>query len=264
MTAPPFRRRGLLAQVGRHMWEQWRQADIPLVLGLPNEQYNKAVLHWRPLFPLTWLIRPLRPESLLARRLRFPALARIGVLGWLWNALWDGWSRGSAHVRVRELQQAGPEIDLLWRNCRDGIAFSVIRDSAWLNWRYFAAPHYRYRVVLAERKEQPVGYAVYRVKRGTGPVLGFIPEIFHDPDDREAGRSLMAEVLRRMKAERVEAVATLAVPKTTWYHAWRRAGFLFSWGSFSVECAILDPALTLEQISRPQGWHLVGGDFDVI
>lgn len=264
MTAPPFRRRGLLAQVGRHMWEQWRQADIPLVLGLPNEQYNKAVLHWRPLFPLTWLIRPLRPESLLARRLRFPALARIGVLGWLWNALWDGWSRDSAHVRVRELQQAGPEIDLLWRNCRDGIAFSVIRDSAWLNWRYFAAPHYRYRVVLAERKEQPVGYAVYRVKRGTGPVLGFIPEIFHDPDDREAGRSLMAEVLRRMKAERVEAVATLAVPKTTWYHAWRRAGFLFSWGSFSVECAILDPALTLEQISRPQGWHLVGGDFDVI
>lgn len=264
MTAPPYRRRGLLARVGRHTWDQWQSAGIPLVLGLPNEQYNRAVLQWQPLFRLAWMIRPLRPERLLARRLKLPALSRVRIFGSLWNSLWDGWSRGSAQVRVRELEQAGAEVDLLWRNCYGAFDFSIVRDSAWLNWRYFAAPHHRYRVVLAEREEQPVGYVVYRVEQGTGRRFGFIPEIFHDPEDGEGLRVLITEVLRRLRAEGAEAVATLAVPNTVLYRTFRRAGFLFSWGSFSVECALFDQRLTMALLRRPEAWHVAGGDFDVV
>lgn len=264
MTAPPYRRRGLLARVGQHTWEQWRSAGIPLVLGLPNEQYNRAVLQWQPLFPLAWMIRPLRPERLLARRLKLSALSGAGILGTLWNGVWDGWNRGSARVAVRELEQAGPEIDRLWRNVCGAFDFSMIRDRAWLNWRYFAAPHYQYRVVLAEREEQPVGYAVYRLEQGTGRRFAFIPEVFHDPGDGEGLLALISEVLRRVRAEGAEAAVTLAVPNTVLHRAFRRAGFLFSWGSFSVECALFDHSLTMGLLRRPEAWHITGGDFDVV
>ncbi|HWP03806.1 MAG TPA: GNAT family N-acetyltransferase, partial [Gemmatimonadaceae bacterium] len=40
MTHPRFRRRGILSQVGRQLFRNWRDAGVSLVLGLPNEQWG--------------------------------------------------------------------------------------------------------------------------------------------------------------------------------------------------------------------------------
>lgn len=266
MTAPPFRRRGLLTQVGRRLFNLWREAGVSLVIGLPNEAWGSrtAALGWMPLFPLKWLVRPLLPENLLARRLGISGLARLRLLGHLWNAVWDRPQRRGAALRFREPREAGPEIDLLWRNCRDSIATSVVRDRAWLSWRYLAAPHRRYHLLLAEREGQPVGYAVYCVEERSGRRFGFIPEILAARRDREALDALVSETAARLHAAGADWAATLAVPNTRLYRAFRRAGFLFSWGAFRVECVPLDVSLSLTGLRDLKAWQLVGGDFDVI
>src|SRR5258706_11274886 len=92
MTAPEFQRRGLLGSVGRHVYETWRAAGVPFVIGLPNERWGSraGALGWEPLFSLQWLARPLRPEAILARRLEWPAPARLTALGVLWDGIWRG------------------------------------------------------------------------------------------------------------------------------------------------------------------------------
>ncbi len=167
MTAPEFQRRGLLGSVGRHVYDAWRAAGVPFVLGLPNERWGSraGALGWQPLFSLQRLVRPLRPEAILARRLKQPALARLTPIGGLWNAIWRMRSRGDGALRVRAVDRAGPEFDQLWQRCGAGVPVSVIRDSAWVNWRYLDAPAFAYRVLLAERDRQPVGYAAYRVEQ---------------------------------------------------------------------------------------------------
>ena len=40
MTAPAFRRRGLLTEVAARAYEAWRDAGIAFVIGLPNQQWG--------------------------------------------------------------------------------------------------------------------------------------------------------------------------------------------------------------------------------
>jgi hypothetical protein len=48
------------------------------------------------------------------------------------------------------------------------------------------------------------------------------------------------------------------------YQTFRRAGFLFSWGSFTVQFVPLAPDLPSNILRNPQSWNMAGGDFDVI
>ncbi len=88
-TDPDFRRRGILTAGASAAHQAWSAAGFALVLGLPNEQWGSRVpaLGWRPLFPLKWCIRPLRPERLVARRLGLPVLGRLAFAGRLWRSL---------------------------------------------------------------------------------------------------------------------------------------------------------------------------------
>ena len=266
MTAPEFQRRGLLGSVGRHVYDTWRATGVPFVLGLPNERWGSraGALGWQPLFSLQWLVRPLRPEATLARRLKLPALARLTPIGGLWNALWRMRSRGDAALRVRAVERAGPEFDQLWRSCGAAVPVSVIRDSAWVNWRYLDAPAFAYRVLLAERDLHPVGYAAYRVEQHPGGRAGYIAELFAGRGDARGRAGLIEHTLAALHAEGADNAITLAIPGTALYRSLRRAGFLRVRGAFSVQIVQLDPALPMDLLRDPQSWEMAGGDFDVI
>ncbi|HYF62089.1 MAG TPA: GNAT family N-acetyltransferase, partial [Herpetosiphonaceae bacterium] len=90
MTDPGFRRRGLLTSVGGHAYQCWRRAGVGFVLGLPNDKWGSrtGALNWEALFGLRWLIRPLRPEAIAARRVGRAARG-LAALGGLWNIAWD-------------------------------------------------------------------------------------------------------------------------------------------------------------------------------
>ncbi len=266
MTAPEFRRRGVLTHVGRFIYDTWRDAGIPFTLGLPNEQWGSRTkaLGWEALFPFRWLIRPLRPATLLAHRLGVPALARLRPLDTVWNRPWDRFVKPDPTVSIESVRQAGPDFDRLWEACAPEIKVSVVRDSQWVQWRYLSAPSQHYRVLLARRAQQPVGYLAYRIKDTPQVKLGFIADLFTPPTERKGRATLLDRVLLRMQAEEVDAVFTLAIPKTPLYRTFRGAGFVFSRGAFSVQMVPLAPDLPMEMFRNPENWHLAGGDFDVV
>jgi hypothetical protein len=266
MTAPEFQRRGLLSVVGRVVYDTWRAAGVPFVIGLPNQRWGSrsGALGWQPLFPLQWLVRPLRPEAILARRLKRPALASLAWLGVAWNSFWILWQPRDAAFVTRSVERAGPEFDQLWQRCSADTPVSVVRDQAWVNWRYLDAPALGYHVLLAERDGQPVGYAAYRVEAHAAGVAGFVAELFAASADAPARRTLIAETLAALRAAGADNAVTLAVPGSPLERDLRGAGFLYSRGAFGVQIVPLDPALPLDLLRDPQSWNLAGGDFDVI
>jgi Acetyltransferase (GNAT) domain len=266
MTAPEFQRRGLLSVVGRQVYDTWRAAGVPFVIGLPNERWGSraGALGWEPLFQLQWLARPLRPEAILARRLRLPLLARLTPAGAVWNAFWHLRLRRDPAVRVRPVERAGPEFDQLWQRCAADAAASVVRDSAWVQWRYLDAATYDYRVLLAERDGQPAGYAAYRVESHAKGTAGFVAEIFAAQADTSARRTLIAETIAALRTAGADNAVTLAVPGSSLERDLRDGGFLYSRGAFSVQIVPLDPNLPLDLLRDPRNWSMAGGDFDVI
>jgi hypothetical protein len=266
MTDPDFRRRGLLTSVGAVAYERWRAAGVSVVLGLPNDKWGSrtGALNWQPLFGLRWLIRPLRPEAIAARRMGL-APGGLAALGGLWNIAWDRGLRAEPGLSVTMVGRAGAAFDQLWARCRDSLALSVVRDSAWVNWRYLAAPGQAYRVLLAERDGAAAGYIAYRLERGGGRPWGMIAELTTIPGDEAARRTLLGRAVAHLRAAGAEAIATLAIPGSALERSYRRAGFVFGRpGAFTVQYVPLATGVPAAVFRDPDGWALAGGDFDVI
>jgi Acetyltransferase (GNAT) domain len=266
MTAPEFQRRGLLSQVGTHTYTTWQAAGIPMVLGLPNERWGTraAALGWEPLFKLQWYLLPLSPARLLARHLRLPTMERLHWADWLWTGLWAWARRPGAAVQVMPISEAGEVFDRLWQHSRGDYGFSVRRDARWVNWRYLSAPEPGYRVLLASRDGQPIGYAAYRLETAAHRKVGMLADLFTPRADGGARRSLLAHVLHDLRAAGAESVATLAIPASPVAQTLRAAGFLVGRWGFVVQCVLLDPRLAVADMRDPQLWSLAGGDFDVV
>lgn len=266
MASPDYRRQGLLSTVGRFTYDRWQEAGVPFVIGLPNEQWGSRAerLGWQKLFPLQWLIRPLAPQRALARRWRLPLLARFDLAGRWWNAIWNRQLRPDPAVRVSEVDYAGAAFDALWQRCGATVLFSVVRDSGWVNWRYLEPPAFTYHVLLAERDGRPAGYLAYRLDRDGERSVGFIAELFTLANDEGARATLLRTAVHRLHCAGAELVAALAVPETTLHSSFRRAGFRFSWGAFTVQLVPLAPDLPLVEMQERKNWVIQGGDFDVV
>lgn len=263
MTAPEHRRRGLLTEVVRRAHEAWRVAGIPLVLGLPNEQWGSRTraLEWRPLFRLRWLTFPLRPAAILRRRYGAFLAAGLGPLAAAWLRRPAG---PDPAVTVRAVERAGPSFDALWERLRETASLSVRRDASWVGWRFLAAPDPGYRVLLVEREAGPLGWSAVRVDRSRGHAAGLIADLVADASDPGAGRRVIDATLSALAAEGAETASALAVEGTGRHLRLLERGFLGRSHGFAVHAVVLDPRVDTVALGRAEAWDIAGGDFDVI
>ena len=265
MTAPEFRRRGLLTRVASQAYAQWREAGIAFVMGLPNEQWGSRAdaLGWQTLFPLQWMVRPLRPEAMLARRLRAPILDRARIPAALWNRFWQARVREDPSVHLERVCEADEAFDELWSTVEPGWALSTVRDRRWVEWRFLKSPTRTYSVTLARRRGRPVGYIAHALSGTEERPSAHLAELQTAPADTATRDTLMGALLRSLCASRVQAVSCLAIPGTPNFQWLRRCGF-FPRQSFLIRAVPLREDLPWDLMRNPSHWNLSGADFDVI
>jgi hypothetical protein len=264
MTAPAFRRRGLLTKVAARAYDEWRDAGVAFVIGLPNQQWGSrtVALGWRELFPLQWLARPLRPEALLARRVGLPALRQIRMFGAAWNRFANRNLARHADIEVTESVGAGMEFDAIWERCRGDTAFSAVRDAAWIERRIMSSPARKYQVLVAHQRNVPTASLTYSLNRGDGRTTAQLTELLAAEGDTASRGALLLELLRRLREHDADLVYTLAVPGTPLFAWFRSAGFLRG-PSFGVQLVPLATDVPYERLRDPRAWRLTGADFDV-
>jgi Acetyltransferase (GNAT) domain len=265
MTAPQFRRRGLLTQGVARAFTEWQAHGIAFTLGLPNERWHSrtAAAGWQPLFALQWLVRPLRPEVFAARRFGMPWLRRTTIL----TRVWRGWLRDrpsrDPQIEFHEVMRADGSFDRLWDRCRSDAPFSVVRDSAWVQWRFLSSPARKYQVVVACRGGAAAGYRVIHIAKTQHKTSAFLAELVAPDGDEAAQDSLLAEAVATADHAGADVLATLAVPGTRLHRSLRRAGFLRG-PAFGVHVVPFAPSLSLDRLRRPENWRLSGAEFDVV
>jgi hypothetical protein len=266
MTASAFRRRGVFTATAKHLFDTWREAGIALCYGLGNDHAwgsRAKELGFERGLTLQSLIRPLRLERVLARRTGVRSLARLESLGRLWNRYWDRDASRDSTIAIRALAAPTHELDRIWDNGAQHLGTSLVRDLAWVRWRYGGHPNRVYHLTLAERRGAPVGYGVYRAMRDDGRTTVSIPEVFA-PGDDAAMAALVRDFVRRALDENADSIATLAVPGSPVHRAFRKAGFVFSRGGWPIDVLRLDPTIQRVRLLDPGSWWLTGADFDVI
>lgn len=263
MVDPDHRRQGILTSLVKSAHQVWQDEGAVCVMALLNEQWGslREKLGWKKSFSLKWHIRPLRLEQIALRRLGVP-ISTPAPLSWLWNRYWQRFLQPDNGVVVEVVSQAGEAIDELWERLNGNWPHSIVRDAAWINWRYLSAPDRPYRVLLARRNGRTVGYIVYWLQSFPGGQAGIVADFLYA--DGGARDSLTAAVLEQLQAVGAETMIGLAVPGTAQSDDLRRIGALFSWGAFDLWILPLDDAAPFKLLEQPVNWLMHGGDFDVV
>lgn len=249
-TDPGWRRRGIFPRLELENEEQAAADGAPVTLTFPN-----AASH--PIFtgPLGWVDLPRR--RLWARPLRAGALVRYALgrpgaeRGSLRPASVEARTYGP--VRVEPVTRFGPEADELWRASSAPYGSHVIRDAAFLNWRYADSPR-DYRMFAAYRDGQLRGVAIMGHTYRHGVSAGFLADLVAPPEAAREARAL----LRRCLAEVAAADAFVALPPPAQRGAFLSLGFAPANRVIRFIGKVLRSGGAL-----PAGpWHFTLGDFD--
>jgi hypothetical protein len=271
MTHPDHRREGMLTQLGGGLYGHWRSHAVPLIIGLPHPGWGSRAwaLGYREVLKLQWLSRPLRPLAMLAGKLKSGIRGQgSGVSGRRQALAPDPWplipATGGSGVRIARRQRAGSEFDELWSLVGAAYENCVVRDAAWVQWRFLDAPGGVYSVLLAERGERPCGYIAYRLVNAGGRLIGRVADLFSHPADADAARVLLRSALAHLRRHGADSVAALVAAGSALHAQLRRQGFVFARGEYSASFIPLDDKIELSRLRDPRRWLMTGGDFDVV
>lgn len=250
-THPAYRRRGIFPKLEQVNEERAAEQGSGVTLTFPN-----AASH--PIFvgPLGWEDLPKR--RLWARVLRPSAvprylLRRPGPEGGLGEAVAVPRRRGG--IRVEPLTSFGPDADVLWRAAAPAYHDHVVKDAAYLNWRFAEAPR-EYRCFGAYRGETLVGIAVLGYAYRHGVSGGFLADLIAPAHERAAVAALLRRALEDVRGG-ADALIALPPPPRAHRMAFLQSGFLPTHKSIRF----------IGKRLRPEGrldgpWHFALGDFD--
>jgi hypothetical protein len=215
------------------------------------------------LFPLQWLVRPLRPEVFAARRFGVPWLRHASVVSRVWRLWLADRLPEDPEVEFRQVAHAGDAFDRLWTRCVADAVFSAVRDASWVQWRFLSSPARKYDVVLAYRDGEPVGYRATHLAKSSDKTSAFLAEILAPKFDAAARDSLLAGAVASAHEAGADILAALAVPGTDLHASLRRAGFLRG-PAFAVHIVPFSSGLPMDRLRKPENWRLSGAEFDVV
>lgn len=269
MTAPDYRRQGVLSNVGSAATRTWTEAGAAFVIGLHYGGWGspRERLGWEPMFRLVWLWRPLAPARVLARRFRLPGvfLRLVAAVGRLWNGWWNGRLGSAASgVVVEEVDRPGPAFDVLWQSLAGAYEALVVRDRKWVTYRYADAPGFGYRILFAQRDGRPAGYLVYRVTGDETRTTGWIVDLFVHPDDGKTRAALLRAALKEMERQGADTARVLLGAGAPLAGAFRRAGFLPARGAYDASIVPLAEEMPHAALRDPGRWFTLAGDYDAV
>ena len=267
MTAPEWRRRGVLTELVRRAHDEWREAGVAFVLGLPNENWGSvsSEVGWAPLFELRGLTRVLRPSALIAARAKVAPRGSLAWLDALCTWIWRPQGASSPAVEISHLADGDAEsIDRADLQDRDDTPICALRDAAWIERRFLDTWTEPYQVLIARSGGRIAGYVAYRVTESARHRVGVLLDILPAFAPTRATAALIDHAVLELAADGAETVTAQVIDRGSLYRLLKSRGFVFRRRPFLVHWIRLDDELSPELFSSAEGWLLTGGDFDVL
>lgn len=148
----------------------------------------------------TWKIREVAPAPKLAKVLRHGAYIRkktgSNLVAGVGGSALDLWSHlrypmiAPRLIDVSQTDRFDASADVLWDRMKDYYSIWVVRDQAFLNWRYVEIPHVDNRILVARENDTLLGYLVVNFP-DHDQRAGVIQDFQFLRERKDAGRALL-------------------------------------------------------------------------
>jgi len=172
----------------------------------------------------------LRPRRFLAAKAGGGWAAALGapLVGWavaLAQKLGPG--RRTPAVELEEVEDFGPEFDILWENVAPGYPLIPVRDRAFLQWRFRECPIRDHTVLAVRRLGVLHGYVVYRLEGEPGLRRAYIVDMLAGRDDAATWDLLLGGVEAHCRAAGADILTFTMSASWDLGTSLRRRGYLF-------------------------------------
>jgi len=274
MVHPDYRGGGMFTRLAEAAYATASERGYRWVYGFPNGNSHHgfvARLGWTDLYdgiPL-W-VRPLNLGAVIRKRYGSRLVAGAGACaGRVAMGLFLRPRKATGRCSVREIRHFDERFDGLWKDVSERYRIAVIRDRAYLEWRYARRPDAAYTIFAAEDGDRLGGYVVLRAMPRFGLKIGFIMEMVVAGGMVEISRDLIAGSLEFFRRGGMDIVGCLVPPTHPDARLWREMGFLrvpkralpqdMFWGVRSFLLGDGGAYLT-----NPSNWYISWGDHDSV
>jgi len=170
---------------------------------------------------------------------------------------------------VRETSSFDQRFDSLWNEASRDHKIMVVRDKAYLTWRYVEKPANDYVILITEKGNDLLGYIVLRCMEEFGLRVGFIVDIFTIPEETGVSVDLISEAVKYFELKQMDMVGCLMLPNVRYGHSLKQAGFIKAPSKLLPQ----DMYLGVRPISSqypvtffidPNNWFINWSDHDVV
>ncbi len=276
---PSYRRQGMASTLGKLVFADCPRRGIDFTYTMPSPaSYVLAttVYKSKELGQIPLLIRPLDWGALAAHRFGqtwLEHLARAGQRVLTEISEKSGLARDhTGHsLRIDKVARFDDAFDAFWARVEQKYPVALVRDAAWLNWRYKDVPTRDYRALAAYDGQRLAGYAVTRFSMFQGVRTGLIVDLLVEPTQQgeQAAQALVAEATSFFIQEGLHLAGCLMLPTSQEFRALRRQGY---WvcpkrlepQPFPITVHIYSDKVPRSILQDLRCWHFTMGDYDVV
>ena len=270
---PDFRRYGIGSQVANESFSQMEDAGIPILVGFPNEAafkaYSRRRANWKHVCSIPFLVKPLNFDGMLRKYVKNSFLRAIvrATAQLSWGIFFRGKGHKAQDITVGQADDFDDRFDTLWEDVSQQHRISLVRDKAFLHWRFKEKPEEDYVVLAAENEGRLLGYIVLWEGQMFGLQLGFILDIL--TVNQNVADTLLSGAIPYFRGRGVDAVGCLMLKHTPYFKALRRAGFVIApkraiHKEFYFGVQVKPSILPDEIINRRENWFLTFADTDLV
>ena len=267
MTHPDFQRQGIFRKMTENSESKGREAGVDVILGLANAASYPAYqkFGWETLLEKEVLVKPIHIKKILKRKFKLNTVAELGDFVFTTvNKL--QMKENSESLSFEWLDQVPEEVQDCWDRYKDNYDLLLVRDYKYLHYRYNQRPDVSYHTLLVRQYGKAVGFVILRESKTKNSVFASVAEFFTDPFDDKL-IDAMAKALTRYAYERELDYLVLSCGE---YGNYNR---VLKQNSFRptpkpasnnmMIARILNEDIRVEDLKRPQSWHLSQGEGDV-
>lgn len=278
IVAPHMRRRG----VAKRLVQAYGESASPLLSCMGYAPLNGRIRQHLGYHPAHLILQALRPlqmtgifQYLLANS-RIPRVIRHPPMSWIISASAAGLGTAvsllnrillppsSLTVQVEPVLFAGDEFDHLWKTLRQQFPIAVVRDKAFVQWRFIDDPVFTNTVLVARQRDGTLkGYLAARTSQTGAMRTGRILDIFAPLDVSDVTHALIRSVLELFNNERADIASCVGImPALRQYihpyfyltpKKYNQPAYLLWRGNPELDAIIYDP----------MQWHVTQADSDI-
>jgi GNAT superfamily N-acetyltransferase len=280
---PSFRGKGIFIKMGKKLMQEAAKKHIIISYGVPNEPAYRGHLKygWFYVSEIPVLVKLMTKKGLiifaLARILNFikkPCLESMSKLFCTVKGLKTQF--GLRHIEnfsqsheynISTLASFDEKVDRLWEKASKQYPLIIVRNSKYLNWRYFDKPHSKYIVLAAIRKHEVDGFVVLAID--VHPMLklkrGYIVDLFAKSEN--AIHHLLQSTFKYFTKEHVDSIICWSMKRHPLYDCLLEKGFIQDhFNSQKLICRINTENSNFRKYyyKFEKDWYFMMGDSDII